>query len=170
LPYGREVVRERKDALALVVIDRETVSRALALIFGLGLSEISQPRVPIRFQRISHKAVGGVDLHITMTGVVRFVLCALDLSVAQPISFGEAGLDLFLHGDCRLKRNRGDRLDQQLCDRGVDLGTEDTLTHGVAEEATPAYADVVGDELATASLVVVDMHSASAKPANGAAL
>lgn len=48
------------------------------------------------------------------------------------IGLVEAGLDLLLHGQRELDRHRRHGLDQQLTDRGIDLGAADALAQGSA--------------------------------------
>lgn len=156
-PHGRKVAREGEDALALAAIDGDPVGHALALVLFLCLGEVTQPRVPLGFQRVGDEAVGRIDLHVTAAGVVGLVLRPLDLPVTQAIGLVEARLNLLLDGDRYLERHRRHRLDQQLPDGSVDLRSDDALAHGVAEEPTAAHAHIVGDELPSTSLVVVDV-------------
>jgi len=88
----------------------------------------------------------------------------------QAIGLVEAGLDLLLHGQRELERQRRHGLDQQLADRGIDLGAEDALAQGLGVAPAPARAHVVRDELPAAPGAVADLHAAATQPADDAAL
>jgi hypothetical protein len=68
----------------------------------------------------------------------------------QAIGLVEAGLDLMLHGQRELERHRRYGLDQQLADRGIDLGAEDALAQGLRVAPPTARAHVVRHELPAA--------------------
>jgi hypothetical protein len=82
--------------------------------------------------------------------VVSFVLGAFNLSVAQPVGFVGAALDLTLHGERELECHRSNGLDQQLADGFVDLDADDALAERISEEKSTPNTHVVGDELASA--------------------
>ena len=45
------------------------------------------------------------------------------------------------------QRHRGDGLDKEIADGGIDFSAKDVLARRVTEEPAAAEADVVGDEL-----------------------
>jgi len=57
-----------------VVIDREAIGRALALVVRLGLSQGAQPGIPVGFQGVGDETVGGIDVHVAVPGAVGLVL------------------------------------------------------------------------------------------------
>ena len=82
--------------------------------------------------------MGGIYLHVTMTGAIGLVLGSLDLAAAQVINLIETGRNLLLHGKSELERHRRDGIDEQLPDRGVDPSSQNTLAQWIAEEPAPA--------------------------------
>ena len=88
----------------------------------------------------------------------------------QAIGLVEAGLDLLLHSQRELERHRRHGLDQQLADRGIDLGAEDTLAQGLRVAPPTARAHVVRHELPATPGAVADLHAAATQPADDAAL
>src|SRR5205809_7897557 len=88
----------------------------------------------------------------------------------QAIGLVEAGLDLLLHSQRELERHRRHGLDQQLADRGIDLGAEDTLAQGLRVAPATARAYVVRYELPASPGALADLHAAATEPADDAAL
>ena len=77
---------------------------------------------------------------------------AFDVSAAQCISVGGAGVQFGLHGQGDLKRVLGEGVEQQLPDRGVDGAAGDGLA------ALRTVLDALGD-----ALVVGDFDAAAAR-------
>ena len=97
-PDGREVGGQGEDALAFVVVDREPIGFALALILLLGIAQGAQLGIPVRFEGVGDESIRGVDLHVAVPRSIDFVLDTLDLAVPQTVGFVEAGGELLLHG------------------------------------------------------------------------
>ncbi|SAK70591.1 hypothetical protein AWB82_04252 [Caballeronia glebae] len=85
VPQAREVLCERHDALALLLIELDAPGLALLLIALLGSSKRSQCLVPLGFQRIGYETVVGIDTHVTTTGELDLITCPLDLLPSQPV-------------------------------------------------------------------------------------
>src|SRR5207249_10632463 len=103
-----------------------------------GLQRGAQFYVPVDLQRVGDQTMGGIHLHVTMTGAIGLVLGSLDLAEAQVINLIETGHNLLLHGKSELERHRRDGIDEQLPDRGVDPSSQNTLAQWIAEEPAPA--------------------------------
>ncbi len=96
------------------------VGRALLVIAQLGVREGPQLLVPFGFERIRDQPIIRVDLHVTTTGQVRLVVCAVDLLPAQAITLVDAALELLLHRQRDLERHRGNHLHEQLANGFVE--------------------------------------------------
>jgi len=94
---------------------------------------------------------------------------AFDGLAAHCVGFGGAGVQFGLHGQGDLERVRGEGLEQQAADCGVDGAAGRGLAAGCAVLDAAVHALVVGDFDATAD-VVAHRHPASAAPADGQAL
>ena len=169
-PHGGEVGGQVQDALAFVRVDDEPIGGALVLVGLLGLGERAELGVPVGLQRVGDEPVGGIDLHVAVAGAVDLVRGPFDLAVPEAIGLVEAGGDLLLHGERQLEGHRGDGLDDERGDGGVDLGAQDALARRIAEEPAAADTHVVGDERAAAPRGVVHVHAAAAQAADDPAL
>ena len=168
-PDGGEVVGQGEDAASLFVTDGQPVGGALPLVVLSSFVEGAQSCVPVGFQRVSDESIGRVHVHVALAGEVCFVLCSLDLTVAQTVGFVDTTLHLLLHGERHFERHRRDGFDKEVADGGVDLSPHDALTERVAEEVAATDADVVGNALTT-PVAVADVHATAAQSAHGAAL
>ena len=109
-------------------------------------AEGAQLGVPVGFQRIGDESVRRVDVHVALAGEVGLVLCALDLTVAQPIGVVDDGAGSPAGRRASARAPCGVTASTSSCaDRGVDLRPDDALAERVAEEPTAADAHVRGE-------------------------
>ena len=94
---------------------------------------------------------------------------AFDVAAAQRVGFVGAGFELGLDGERDLERERGDGVEQQLADRGVDAGAGDGQAAAAAGLDRFADALVVG-HVDAAAVVIADGHAPPAAAADGEAL
>ena len=125
--------------------------------------------VPVGFEAVGDQPVIRVDGQVAAAGQVGAVAGAFDVPAAQCIGFGGAGVEFGLHGQGDLERVRGEGLEQQVGDGGVDDGAGDGLAALRTVLDAAGHALVVGNFDAAAG-VVAHRHPASAAPADGQAL
>ena len=111
----------------------------------------------------------GVDRQVAATGQVSLVAGAFHGSGADPVGLVGAGDELFGDGERGRKGQRGEGVDQQGADGGVDARARDALADGRAVADPFGLADILG-HLAAGSGVVAHRHAGAADPADDQAL
>ena len=168
---GRSVVcGERPDPLRLLVGERPVAGLGGALVLVFGVGELAQLSVPVGFELVGDEPVGRVHSEVAPAGGVGGVLGALHAHLADPVgvlgALGELGRD----GERGLDRQRGELLEHELGDSGVDAGAADRLAWRGAGRDPLARAVVVRQQLAVAASVVADRHPLAAGAADDDAL
>lgn len=101
----------------------------LTLVFALQGIELTQPLIPLGFQRIGYQPVVGIDFHVAAPGELGLVAAALQLRLSQGGGLLDALRDLVLHGQSHFDSRRRHRLQQQCADRGIDVGAPHPLAY-----------------------------------------
>ena len=99
-----------------------------------GRLQLAEGVVPVGFEAVGDEPVVGVDGEVAAAGQVGVVAGAFDVAAAQRVGFVGAGFEFGLHGEGDLEGERGDGVEQQLADGGVDAGAGD----GLAARAAPS--------------------------------
>src|SRR6266542_4078580 len=134
-----------------------------------GVGQLAQRGVPVGLQAVGHQPVLGVDRQVAAAGQVGLVAGTLDGSGADPVGLVGAGDEFFGDGERGLDGQRGEGVDQQAGDGGVDGDTGDALADGGAVADPFGLADILG-HLAFGSGVVAHRHAGAAAPADDQAL
>lgn len=93
-----------------------------------------------------------------MSCEIGFVAGPFDLLASEPLHFGEAALQLLLHGKGHFQGHRRRHLQQQFADVLVNATAGNRLTPPRGALDAVALADVLGDQTVGASMVT-DRHS-----------
>jgi hypothetical protein len=134
-----------------------------------GVLQWAQGVVPVGFEAVGNEPVVGVDGEVAAAGEVGAVTGPLHVGASQGVGLVAAGFELGLHGEGDLERERGDGVEQELTDGGVDGGAGDALAAGGAGLDELGDTLVVGD-FDAAPVVVTHGHAPSAAPAHDEAL
>ena len=113
---------------------RAAAAASLAARSRLARLRVAQRVVPVGFEGVGHEPVVGVDGQVAATGQLGAMAGPLDVAAPQSVGFVGACFELGLHGEGDLERERGDGVEQQLADGGVDAGAGD----GQAERVPPS--------------------------------
>ena len=97
------------------------------LVLVLGGLEGAEGVVPVGLERVGDEPVVGIDGEVAAAGELGPLAGALDVAAAESVGFVGARFQLGLDGERDLERERGDRVEQQLADRGVDAVAGDRL-------------------------------------------
>lgn len=164
-PQGGEVSGERADTRLVFIVERDLGGRAGAFVVVLRVLEGAEGVVPVRFEAVGDEPVVGVDGEVAAAGELGSVAGPFDVGTAQRVGFIGAGFELGLDGQGDLERERGDGVQQEPGDGGIDAGAGDGLA--AAPTALDRFADalVVGD-VDVAAVVVADGHAPPAAPAH----
>ena len=168
-PQRGEVAGQRPDAGLVLVGERDGGGSGGFLVVVLGGLHGAQRVVPVGFQAVGDQPVVGVDGEVAAAGEVGAVAGPFDVVAAQLVGVVGAGLEFGLHGERDLERERGEGVEQQLPDRGVDAGAGDEQAARRGAVDAFAHALVVG-HLDAAAGVVAHGHPPPAVAADGQAL
>ena len=116
---GKSVARARIRALMFVGEGGCGGGAGAVVVVACGLQG-AQRVVPVGFEGVGDEPVVGVDGQVAAAGQVGAVAGAFDVLAAQRVGFGGAGFQFGLHGEGDLERERGEGVEQQLADGGVD--------------------------------------------------
>jgi hypothetical protein len=151
-PQSREIGSEVKNLLPLLLIQAAPIGLALPFVLCLRIGKLTQPIVPVRFERRSDKTVVRVNAAVTLLGEFRLITRMLDVLAAQMIHFFDAQLQLIADGQGDLERERRDDLDEQVADGFVQLSCRQSLTGGLpAHGRLPGTTRVAGAPCAVPS-------------------
>lgn len=82
IPHAREVPREFENAFAGRLVHQRLVGLLLTLMVALQSIELTQPIVPLSFQRVGHQPVVGIDLGVAAPCQFGLISGALKLCLA----------------------------------------------------------------------------------------
>jgi hypothetical protein len=143
VPQGGEIGRQRADAVTLDVVGAGVGAAGLVVVVVRG-GELAELVVPVRFEGVGDEPVGGVDGQVAAAGGVGGVLGTLDVRGADLVGLGGAGGEFVGDGQGDFQRERGERVEDQAGDRGVDAGAGDGLADRDAVRDAGDLADVSG--------------------------
>ena len=119
-PEGGEVGGELRMRVVCSWVSAAWAAAAGAVVLVLGCLEGAEGVVPVGLERVSDEPVFGVDGEVAAAGELGAVAGALDVVLAELVGIVGACFELGLNGERDLECERGDGVEQQLADRGVD--------------------------------------------------
>ena len=169
VPEGGEVGCQGVDAGALGGIERDGRGLGGGVVVASG-GQLAQRGVPVGFEGVGDEPVAGVDGQVAAAGLVGGVLGALDVRGAQGVGVFGVADELVADGEGGLERERGEGVQQQAGDRGVDGSAGQVLADRLGLADAVVLAHVVGHDRAVVAGVVPDGHAAAAGAADDEAL
>jgi len=169
-PERGQVAGQCPDAFGLGVAEPGAGAATGAVVVVLGVVEVTQPLVPVRFEGVSDEPVAGVDGEVAAAGGIGGVAGPFDVGGADAVGVGGPVGEFAADGDRGLDRERGERVQDEVGDGGVDACAGHVLARRGAGGDAFELAGVVGDEGAVAAPVVVHGHQLTALAADEQAL
>ena len=158
MPHARQVGHECLDAGAILLFKVAGIGgRGLAIRF-FDLGQRNKFVVPLPFQFIRHEAVFGSDQKELTSRHFSLLASAFDLHLAEPIDLGLASSEFLENFYGHVDRCRCHGFQQRLGYRGIQIGSWDALANGLCPGNATTLADVAGNRMTLADLVV-DRHS-----------
>ena len=167
-PQPGEVGGQRTD-LGLLLVAEHGVGLPGPVVGVLGVAQGPKRVVPVGFEAVGDEPIVGIDRQVAPPGGLGTVTGAFDVGGAQPVGFGGASGEFGLDAQGDLERERGEGVQHERGDGGIDTGAGHALAARGAVLDRCGHALVVG-MFHTAAGVVAHGHPLPAAAAHREAL
>jgi hypothetical protein len=114
-----------KDSLALGVVHDGVICGSLVFVGLSGFIEGTELVVPIGLKRVGNESIGWINLHVPQSGLLSFVLHALDLLPPNAIGLFGARLHFALNRQCDPKGHRRELGKNEIADGVIEFRARD---------------------------------------------